>query len=136
MKNQKLYIRELLNEKWIKPSRIDEYGNMFWYNKYGELHSIGDRPAEIWTNEGKFWYKNGKYHRDGDRSAINLYAEKSWYKNGQLHREGDKPAVISLEGKKQWYKNGELHRDGDKPAVTFLNGDKSWYKNGKFIKRN
>ena len=80
----KLLIREVLNEKWIEPSYIDKRGNMFWYNKYGELHSIGDKPAVIWSSGNKFWYKNGKYHRDGDKPAIIwLNGSKSWYKNGK-----------------------------------------------------
>jgi len=110
MKNQ-LLIRELLIEKWIEPSYIDKRGNMFWYNKYGELHSTGDRPALIWSNETKWWHKNG-----------------------QLHREKDKPAVEWRSGTKSWYKNGLRHRDGDKPAKTYSDGTKIWYKNGKFIK--
>jgi len=110
MKNQ-LIKREVLNEKWIEPSYINESGNIFWYNKYGELHSTGDWPAVMWPNK-----------------------DKHWYKNGQLHRDGDKPAAIYSNGGKCWYKNGKRHRDGDKPAVTHPNGTKWWYKNGKVIK--
>jgi len=78
-------MRKLLNEKWIKPSRIDEHGNMFWYNKYGEYHSNRDNPAVIFPSGYKSWFKNGKRHRDGDKPAIiYLNGEKWWYKNGKL----------------------------------------------------
>ena len=40
---------------------------------------------------------------------------KYWYKDGKLHRE-DGPAVIFKNGDQQWYKEGRLHRE-DGPAV-------------------
>ena len=112
MENQ-LLTRKILSEKWIEPSRFNEDGAMFWYNKYGDLHSVNDKPAIINGIKNKWWCKNGKRHRDGD-----------------------KPAIILLNKSKYWYKNGLLHRDGDKPAIIWLNGSKSWYKNGKYIKAN
>jgi len=75
--------RKLLTEKWINPSYINKYGTMYWFNKYGEYHSNGDRPAIIYS--------------DG---------EKRWYKNGQIHRDSDKPAIIYSDGDKYWFKNG------------------------------
>ena len=36
-------MREILIEKWIEPSYIDDNSDMYWYNKYGELHSNGDK---------------------------------------------------------------------------------------------
>ena len=82
---KKLLTREALSEKWIEPSFINGFGSMFWYNKYGEYHSIGDRPAIMWSNGNKCWYKNGKYHREGDKPAI-IYSDgnKYWYKNGKF----------------------------------------------------
>jgi len=110
MKN-KLLTRKVLNEKWIKPSYINEYGDMFWYNKYGELHRAEDLPALIYSDGTKYWYKNGKQHRDGDKPAtIWPCGSKYWYKNGQKHRNRDKPAIIYTNGLKFWYKNGELIR--------------------------
>ena len=84
MENQ-FFKRELLTEKWIEPSYISTSGDMYWYNKYGEQHSAEGRPAIIWSNR-----------------------DKCWYKNGQIHRDGDKPAVIYPDGEKRWYKNGEF----------------------------
>ena len=81
---EELLIREVLSEKWIKPNCISDGGDMFWYNKYGDLHSVGDKP-----------------------SIISLLGGKWWHKNGQLHRTGNKPAIIYSKGSKSWYKNGE-----------------------------
>lgn len=75
------------------------------------------------------YYKNGEYHRDGDKPAVVLYhrgggvKHNEYFKNGELHRDGDKPAVTEWhteDNKKSesYYKNGKLHREGDKPAVT------------------
>ena len=58
-----------------------------WYflNKQELLHSPNDKPAVIWLN-----------------------GSKEWYKYGQRHRDNDKPAIIFPSGKKQWWVNGEL----------------------------
>jgi len=55
--------------------------------------------------------------------------DKFWYLNGKLHRE-DGPACECANGDKEWYLNGELHRE-DGPAVECANGSKYWCLNGK-----
>ena len=87
MKNQ-LFKRELLTEKWIEPSYINEYGTMYWYNKYGDYHSTGDRPAVIYSSGQKEWYKNGKHHRNEDNPAV-IWSngEKRWFKNGKIIKQ-------------------------------------------------
>jgi hypothetical protein len=50
-----------------------------------------------------------------------------WYLNGKPHRE-DGPATEYANGDKRWYRNGKLHREGG-PAVEYVNGDKRWYLN-------
>ena len=59
------------------------------------------------------------------------YDVKYWYKDGKCHRD-DGPGVECKNGDKYWYKNGECHRD-DGPAMEFSNGVKHWYKEGKLI---
>ena len=54
---------------------------------------------------------------------------KFWYRNGKLHRE-DGPALEYANGTKFWYRNGKLHRE-DGPAVECANGIKFWYLNDK-----
>jgi hypothetical protein len=54
--------------------------------------------------------------------------DKYWYLNGKRHRE-DGPAIEDIDGDKYWYINGKLHRV-DGPAVEFANGEKRWYYQG------
>jgi len=55
---------------------------------------------------------------------------KFWYLNGKCHRE-DGPAIEYADGNKFWYLNGQRHRT-DGPAVEYADGTKLWYLNGKF----
>ena len=55
--------------------------------------------------------------------------DKYWFLNGKQHRE-DGPAVEFSNGDKHWYLNGKLHRE-DGPAVEAANGYKCWYLNGQ-----
>ena len=77
-------MRELLIERFEKPTRITLGGAMVWKNEDGELHRENDLPAIIYADSSKFWYKNGKLHRENYMPAI-IYADgsKSWYKNGK-----------------------------------------------------
>jgi len=52
---------------------------------------------------------------------------KYWYLNGKLHRE-DGPAIEYSSGRKFWYINGKLHRT-DGPAIEDSNDYKEWYIN-------
>ena len=59
--------------------------------------------------------------------------DKFWYLNGRHHRE-DGPSVEYASGTKYWYLNGELHRE-DGPACEYIDGDKHWYLNGKRLSK-
>jgi hypothetical protein len=54
---------------------------------------------------------------------------KFWYLNGKCHRE-DGPAIECASGSKFWYLNGKCHRE-DGPAIECASGNKYWYLNGK-----
>ena len=56
---------------------------------------------------------------------------KFWWLNGKRHRE-DGPAIEYANGYKSWYLNGKLHRE-DGPAEDYANGDKYWYLNGEEV---
>jgi antitoxin component YwqK of YwqJK toxin-antitoxin module len=60
--------------------------------------------------------------------------DKYWYKNGKIHRDDDLPAVVCYNSTKYWYQNGKLHRDNNLPAVIMRNGDKYWYENGNPVR--
>ena len=55
--------------------------------------------------------------------------DKFWFLNGKLHRE-DGPAIEWADGTNHWYRNGKLHRE-DGPAVEYPSATKFWYLNGK-----
>lgn len=71
------------------------------------------------------------YQQMKDGLFIDYNGNKFWYLNGKLHRE-DGPAAIHITGDKCWLLNGNLHRE-DGPAVEFDDGDKEWYYHGKLI---
>jgi hypothetical protein len=76
------------------------------------------------------WFKNGVYHRDGDKPAyIGSDGSLAWFKNGVYHRDGDKPAVIWSDGGLVWVKNGHGHRTTG-PTVIRPNKKKEYYING------
>ncbi len=59
------------------------------------------------------------------------FGNKYWYLNGKLHRE-DGPACEYTDGNKSWWKNGQRHRE-DGPAIEYYDGTKYWYLNGNEI---
>jgi hypothetical protein len=57
--------------------------------------------------------------------------DKYWFLNGKLHRE-DGPAVEYSDGCASWYLNNKLHRE-DGPAIDHSNGDTYWWLNGEHL---
>jgi len=81
------------------------YGSIkVWKNKDGQFHRDGGLPAIEFANGNKFYYKNGKNHRDGvDLPAIEFAnGDRSYFRNGVLHRSGNKPAVITKTSYEYW----------------------------------
>ena len=64
---------------------------------------------------------------------VEVYANgsKYWYLNGKRHRE-DGPALERSNGDKSWYLNNKLHRE-DGPAIEWADGDKCWYLNDEYL---
>ena len=60
---------------------------------------------------------------------VDDYGDRYWYLNGKLHRE-DGPAVECVGGTRFWYLNGKCHRE-DGPACEYTSGAREWYLNGK-----
>jgi hypothetical protein len=76
----------------------------------------------------RYYYKEGKYHRENGPAIETANGDKYWYKNGELHRE-DGPAMETARGTKSWYYEGKSHRlDG--PSTEYYNGGKEWCLNG------
>jgi len=62
---------------------------------------------------------------------VHTNGTKYWYLNGKLHREGG-PAIEYPNGGKYWYLKGKLHRE-DGPASEWPNGDDFWYLNDECL---
>ena len=62
---------------------------------------------------------------------IDSCGDKFWYLNGKLHRE-DGPAIERVDGTKKWLLNNKYHRE-DGPAAEYVDGSKFWYYYGKPI---
>ena len=65
-----------------------------------------------------------------DGVNIDGYGDRWWYLNGKLHRD-DGPAADGASGFKSWWINGKRHRE-DGPAVEAADGSKEWWINGIF----
>ena len=83
----------------------------------------------VCDNGNKYWYLNGKEHREDGPAVEYISGDKHWYLNGERHRE-DGPAVECANGTKEWYVDGERHRE-DGPACEYSDGGKEWFLNGK-----
>ena len=57
--------------------------------------------------------------------------DKFWYLNGKWHRE-DGPALEYANGDKTWYLNDKRHRE-DGPAIEYTGGYKAWYLNNNRV---
>jgi hypothetical protein len=107
---------------------IDYPERKAWYRN-GLLDRIGG-PAIIILGGGEYWYRNGRFHRDGGLPAIvRENGVEEWWVNGVRHRDGGLPAVFS-KYHMFWYVNGELHRDRGLPAMEWAAGHKEWVVNG------
>ena len=46
--------------------------------------------------------------------AINADGSKYWFQNGKYHRDNDQPAIINANGLKYWCQNGEFIKQESK----------------------
>jgi len=112
--------------------------NKFWY-KNGKLHR-DDGPAEIHPKiqggQDEIWYQFGLRHRDDGPAYTESPGNERWYKRGKLHRI-DGPSVRSTYGglREWWSINGKRHRENG-AAVVYSNGERQWWLNGvKYSKK-
>ena len=91
--------------------------------------SYKEYTVKVYTDGTKYWYQNGKCHREDGPAIEYPSGSKEWFLNGKYHRE-DGPAIERANGTKYWYLNGNLHRE-DGPAIERANGTKSWFLNGE-----
>jgi hypothetical protein len=80
-------INSTLIKKLAPKYEVDKYGDKRSYNSFGQLHSFDDHPALISVSGSKFWFKEGKRHRDNNLPAeiwYDGYAE--WWVDGKRIR--------------------------------------------------
>jgi len=87
--------------------------------------------VKVTNNGSKFWYLNGKPHREDGPAIEWADGSKFWYLNGKLHRE-DGPAIKRADGSREWRLNDERHRE-DGPAVECADGSREWWLNGECL---
>jgi hypothetical protein len=103
--------------KKIKKYSVKEFDDRTVYY-YGKKIHRKDKPAVIFTNGRKEWYKHGKLHRKGAPAVLDKHGEE-WFHNGKRHRKG-LPAITTKIGDKYYYHKNQLHRLSG-PAVILAN---------------
>jgi hypothetical protein len=62
--------------------------------------------VEVYEDGDKFWYLNGKLHREDGPAEEWAIGSKTWWLKGNIHRENG-PAIERRNGYKAWYLNNE-----------------------------
>lgn len=76
---------------------------IYEWRRFGKLDSPDDLPAIVYPNM-KYWYKNGRLHREHGPAIIREDLYFAWYYNDGKHRN-DGPAIINGDIKEYWWKN-------------------------------
>jgi hypothetical protein len=106
----------------IKATYVDSMGDE-------RLRRMIEYTVKVSDTGDKYWWINGKLHREDGPAIEYADGHKYWYLKGKLHRE-DGPAIEYADGHKEWYLKDKLHRE-DGPAIESANGYKYWCLNGK-----
>lgn len=129
--NQKheLILHKYRNEEYQYVKGIFKY----WFRN-GKLHRDYDLPAFInIKHKVKIWYRNGVIHRGYNRPAVKIGEKreilKVWIVNGIIHRDHGPAYVETNSSTRKWLKNDFYHRYNGKPAVIDFR-HKAWYENG------
>lgn len=107
----KFYYELIKNENWKdfgleKLSYDDEIKNHLDRITNFKYNSETDELCLETKNYVKFYFKNGKIHKDGHPAIIYDGGSKKWCKDGKLHRK-DGPAIERANGVIEWWINGE-----------------------------
>jgi len=87
-----------------------------------EVTPMKSRIPEI-SDQDRIWYILKGYE-----IKIGPSGTRYWYLNGKYHREDGFPAIEWADGHREWYLNDKVHRE-DGPAIEYANGDQEWYLN-------
>jgi hypothetical protein len=73
--------------------------------------------VKVYFDGSKFWYLNGKRHREDGHAVEGSDGYKAWWLNGKRHRE-DGPAIEYSDGGKLWYLDGKKLTEKQHKAAT------------------
>lgn len=85
----------------------------------GMLHSLDDKPAVIYADGTRWWYRGGRVHREGAPAIIWGNGVEEWFQDDKRHRD-DGPAVTYpvadgvdpvMQGVRQWWAHGSMVRE-------------------------
>lgn len=107
----------------VQATMLELRGEQISWKLNEELHRENG-PALI-TQEGKFWFIEGKAHRFDGPAKEYSSGRKDWFYQGERHRENG-PAIETEDGGKSWLIKGQYHRI-DGPAVENSDGTRIWY---------
>jgi len=82
--------------------KISKHGVKCWRLPNGLCHREKDLPAIIFPDGTKFWYVNGKRHRDNGPAVERINGDKEWWFNNYRHRTNG-PAGEYIDGTKYWW---------------------------------
>lgn len=93
-----------------------------------QLHSIDDQPAVVYADGTRWWYRDGKIHRDNGPAIIHANGVQEWWQNNQRQciEYPDSLAVHpDLRGVKQFYENGVVVREEYPPALSAYHAERA-----------
>jgi len=120
--------------KRAKETKVQEEEEEFstTTDAYGVLHSTDDKPSAASPSGNlKWWHKDGKLHREGDKPAHvakfpGRYSWARWCRDGKLHRDGGKPASIQIMRDVcvfRWCFKGKACNEDDGPVLVRVERD-------------
>jgi hypothetical protein len=66
--------------------------------------------VKVFDNGTRYWYLNGKYHREDGPAIEWADGSNEWWLNGERHRE-DGPAIEYSDLTPEWWLNGEKYTE-------------------------
>jgi hypothetical protein len=112
-------------------------GYKAWYIDGTKLseEEFNARPKKTLLSNGTIeWKVNGKLHREDGPAIERTNGDRFYYKNGRIHRDGGEPAVIT-DIYVMWCKDGQYHRE-DGPAIQYNDGDCQYFIGGKSLTKD
>jgi len=66
-------------------SKIDAYGNIFWYKEGTNIRHREDGPAVEYADGTKYWYQNDMWHRIDGPAIECIDGNKYYYLNDKYY---------------------------------------------------